>query len=153
MSHLLIGIAAQNNTILARESVSVRNHPGMHSDCILLCCHCSVASFAWHHAQVWLQRFAWTEQKLASRIEKRNALPKDPILLRDEPMFCFETAVKLLYWAGFVYEHEEVRHLDTQRHKTPHCVDCDSNVVLVSKVLLFFAAQVNFLSSSRSCGI
>lgn len=23
-------------------------------------------------------------------------------------MFCFETAVKLLYWCGFVYEHEEV---------------------------------------------
>ena len=58
--------------------------------------------------QVWLQRFAWTEQKLAARVKKRDSLPKDPILLRDEPMFCFETAVKLLYWAGFVYEHDEV---------------------------------------------
>ena len=57
---------------------------------------------------MWLQRFAWTEQKLAGRIKKRNSLPKDPTLLRDEPMFCFETAVKLLYWAGFVYEHDEV---------------------------------------------
>lgn len=87
----------------------------MHNDCILLsrqsCC-CLVANFALHHAQVWLQRFAWTEQKLASRKEKRDALPKDPTLLRDEPMFCFETAVKLLYWAGFVYEHAEVRCLD-----------------------------------------
>lgn len=69
-----------------------------------------------HHAQVWLQRFAWTEQKLASRIEKRNALPKDPMLLRDEPMFCFETALKLLYWAGFVYEHEEVRFPIRESH-------------------------------------
>lgn len=58
--------------------------------------------------QVWLQRFAWTEQKLAACKRKRNALPQDPTLLRDEPMFCFETAVKLLYWAGFVYEHDEV---------------------------------------------
>jgi len=23
-------------------------------------------------------------------------------------MFCFETAVKLLYWSGFVYEDDEV---------------------------------------------
>lgn len=78
--------------------------------------------------QVWLQRFAWTEQKLASRITKRNALPKDPTLLRDEPMFCFETAVKLLYWAGFVYEHEEVRCFDTQHQEKPHRVDCHSEV-------------------------
>ena len=25
-------------------------------------------------------------------------------------MFCLETAVKLLYWCGFAYEHGEVRY-------------------------------------------
>lgn len=29
------------------------------------------------------------------------------MLLQHEPMFCFETAVKLLYWCGFVYEYGE----------------------------------------------
>ena len=58
--------------------------------------------------QIWLQRFAWTEQHLESCIRARNELPLDTSLLCTEPMFCFETAVKLLYWCGFVYEHEEV---------------------------------------------
>ncbi|KAL3158681.1 hypothetical protein ABBQ32_011423 [Trebouxia sp. C0010 RCD-2024] len=68
--------------------------------------------------QVWLQRFAWTEQKLAACKRKRDALPQDPTLLRDEPMFCFETAVKLLYWAGFVYEHEEGRKVMDRTEET-----------------------------------
>ena len=29
-------------------------------------------------------------------------------LLEQEPLFCFETAVKLLYWCGFAYEYDEV---------------------------------------------
>lgn len=69
------------------------------------------------------------------------------MLLRDEPMFCFETAVKLLYWAGFVYEHEEVRCFDTQRQERPHCVDCNSRIKSESKLLLCFATQVNFACS------
>ena len=58
--------------------------------------------------QTWVQRFAWTEKHLGSCIRARNELPLDTTLLRKEPMFCFETGVKLLYWCGFVYEHEEV---------------------------------------------
>lgn len=57
--------------------------------------------------QSWLQRFSWTEQLLRGRVARRNALPKDETLLRDEPMFCFETAVKMLYWSAFVYELDE----------------------------------------------
>ena len=65
-----------------------------------LCCQVQVVSMDTRHqccispaalktvppVQAWLQRFAWTDKKL---------------------MFCFETAVKLLYWCGFVYEHNE----------------------------------------------
>ena len=28
--------------------------------------------------------------------------------MHDRPIFCFETAIKLLHWCGFVYEHDEV---------------------------------------------
>ncbi len=35
-------------------------------------------------------------------------MPEDECLIEAEPMFCFETAVKLLYWSGFVYEDDEV---------------------------------------------
>ena len=58
--------------------------------------------------QSWLQRFAWTEQNLGKRMARRNLIPQDPTLLRDEPMFCFETTVKMLYWSAFVYELDEV---------------------------------------------
>lgn len=57
--------------------------------------------------QVWLQQFAWTEQSHAAKIQKRNAMPEDECLMAGEPMFCFETAVKLLYWSGFVYKDDE----------------------------------------------
>ena len=63
---------------------------------------------AFSSVQSWLQRFAWTEQNLVKRVVRRNAIPKDETLLRDEPMFCFETAVKMLYWSAFVYELDEV---------------------------------------------
>ncbi len=29
--------------------------------------------------------------------------------LRREPMFCFETAMNMLYWSALVYDYEEVR--------------------------------------------
>ncbi|KAL0040544.1 hypothetical protein WJX77_010258 [Trebouxia sp. C0004] len=57
--------------------------------------------------QVWLQQFAWTEQSHEAKIRKRNAMPEDECLIAGEPMFCFETAVKLLYWSGFVYKDDE----------------------------------------------
>ena len=63
----------------------------------------------WPCLQAWLQRFAWTEKKLERRKQARNSLPVDKTLLQGEPMFCFETAVKLLYWCGFVYEHGETK--------------------------------------------
>lgn len=73
--------------------------------------------------QTWLQRFAWTEQNLDAAVKQRNALPLDKLLLDREPMFCFETAVKLLYWCGFVYEHQEVSSIKQSkaRSDSPRC--------------------------------
>lgn len=60
--------------------------------------------------QVWLQEFAWTEGDLASKREERSSsLPPgaDVEALDREPMWCFETAVKLMYWSFLCYDYEE----------------------------------------------
>ncbi|KAL3155310.1 hypothetical protein ABBQ38_010874 [Trebouxia sp. C0009 RCD-2024] len=54
---------------------------------------------------VWLQEFAWTEADKPIKLEARSSMvPKDADLAR-QPMFCFETMMKLLYWSCFVYDH------------------------------------------------
>ena len=48
--------------------------------------------------QVWLQEFSWTEASQAEQTARRNAHaqgPREAALLAAEPMFCFETALKL----------------------------------------------------------
>lgn len=56
--------------------------------------------------QVWLQEFSWTEKKLPDLVAARNE-SQDPELLQ-QPMFCFETALKAFYWSGLVYDCPEV---------------------------------------------
>ena len=48
---------------------------------------------------VWLQDFAWLQSDLPRKLAARQARP-------EEPMFCFELALKLLYWAALVYYTE-----------------------------------------------
>ena len=58
-------------------------------------------------AQEFLKRFAWAEEKLKLKL-------KDSQLQTSEaasPIFCFETAIKLLYWCALVYEFGEVSAL------------------------------------------
>ena len=57
-----------------------------------------------------MQYFAWTERSLSTRVEQRYELGslQEKTALAEEPMFCFEMAVKLLYWCGLVYELDEV---------------------------------------------
>eukprot|EP00884_Botryococcus_braunii_P020513 jgi/Botrbrau1/7145/Bobra.0143s0021.4 len=57
--------------------------------------------------QVWLQMFSWTEKDLPVKLGERALLVNNPAGLTNEPMFCYETAVKLLYWAGLAYEVDE----------------------------------------------
>lgn len=47
----------------------------------------------------WLQQYAWLEVELPRRLARRPGR-------RGEPMFCFETALKLCYWADLAYELE-----------------------------------------------
>ncbi|KAK9823190.1 hypothetical protein WJX72_000942 [[Myrmecia] bisecta] len=56
---------------------------------------------------VWLQDFAWTEEDKPRKLAARLAmLPICPAIL-DEPLFCFETAVKMFYWSALVYRYQE----------------------------------------------
>ena len=48
--------------------------------------------------QVWLQEFAWSEGSQAQQTARRNAHAqgqREAALLAAQPMFCFETALKL----------------------------------------------------------
>lgn len=60
--------------------------------------------------QVWLQSFAWTENSLSAKKDSRSAVGtlQEGATLAQEPRFCFETSVKLLYWCGMAYEYQEV---------------------------------------------
>ena len=67
--------------------------------------------------QVWLQEWAWTESGKAQDVDRRDAgdtsAATDLGRLHKEPMFCFESCIKLLYWTALVYDHrlDEVRYL------------------------------------------
>ncbi|KAG2490690.1 hypothetical protein HYH03_010852 [Edaphochlamys debaryana] len=63
--------------------------------------------------QATLQRFAWTEAGLPRALQRRLAslpphtAPRNRERLEGEPMFCFETAVKLCYWCEHAYDYDE----------------------------------------------
>ncbi|KFM23579.1 hypothetical protein F751_2838 [Auxenochlorella protothecoides] len=49
---------------------------------------------------VWLQNFVWNEE------EQEAALAERPPIYAKEPLFCFETAVKALYYSMLVYYYK-----------------------------------------------
>ncbi len=58
--------------------------------------------------QTWLQEFAWTEREKPEKVAVRNQTLHSNAALVQEPMFCFETTLKLFYWTALVYDHKEV---------------------------------------------
>ena len=62
--------------------------------------------------QVWLQEFAWTEDDFSKkRSERVSSLPEgsfEGFCMDCEPMFCFETAVKAMYWSFLAYDRGEL---------------------------------------------
>lgn len=69
--------------------------------------------------QVWLQEFAWSEVNKREHKAARD-MSSGPgghqqdnqrlqAELQAEPMFCFETAMNMLYWSALVYDCDEVR--------------------------------------------
>ena len=54
--------------------------------------------------QMWLQDFAWTVDDLPGKHASRNVKLGNKPSLRQEPIFCFELAIRLFYWTCLVYE-------------------------------------------------
>jgi len=57
--------------------------------------------------QTWLQEFAWSEKQLPKAISRRNAKLAGSRALAEKPMFCIETAIKLLYYSRLTYKVSE----------------------------------------------
>ena len=53
--------------------------------------------------RAWLQEFCWTSSELPVALRRRNAKLSASKKLAKEPMFCIETAIKLLYFSNLVY--------------------------------------------------
>ncbi|KAK9843872.1 hypothetical protein WJX84_004447 [Apatococcus fuscideae] len=62
-----------------------------------------------HHpaVQAGYQVFAWAERQIEGRRRYRQRFAPTDEGLRQEPMFCVERALKLLYCAALAYDHEE----------------------------------------------
>lgn len=57
--------------------------------------------------QTLLEQFAWLEADKQSLIDARNA--GHSAAVAQQPLFCFETCIKLFYWSNVVYAIQEVR--------------------------------------------
>lgn len=55
----------------------------------------------------WLQEFSWTNAEHPLALNRRNSKLSTKTPLRQEPMFCVETAIKLLYFSNLVYSIED----------------------------------------------
>ena len=61
--------------------------------------------------QMWLQAFAWSEKGKVKRLEARTRAAQYFPSIKAEPMFCFETACKLLYWSTLIYKYSAVQEV------------------------------------------
>lgn len=74
-----------------------------HQNCISESCNsCSTL-------QAWLQELTWTEADKPFKLAARSAMLPDDAKMQQQPMFCYETMLNLLYWSCLVYDHDRVR--------------------------------------------
>ena len=64
--------------------------------------------------QSLLEKFSWLEVEKVPLIKARNE--KASNFVSEQPMFCFETAIKLFYWSNVVYAYKEVWMAFWQAH-------------------------------------
>jgi hypothetical protein len=62
--------------------------------------------------QTWLQEYAWSEKQVPEAVRRRNAKLAGSSTLAEKPMFCIETAIKMLYYAKFAYNVTEKSVVD-----------------------------------------
>ncbi len=58
--------------------------------------------------QAGYQVFSWADDQIESRKHHRRKYAQGDASLDHEPMFCFELALKLLYFSALAYDLEEV---------------------------------------------
>ena len=56
--------------------------------------------------QTLLEQFAWMEADKQGVIDTRNKGHSRAVT--EQPLFCFETCIKLFYWSNVVYAFKEV---------------------------------------------
>ena len=60
---------------------------------------------------MWQQQFAWTEAGKEAKLVARSALLSPIDKLAQQPLFCFETMMHLIYFSCLVYDYKRVRHI------------------------------------------
>ena len=58
---------------------------------------------------MWEQEFAWTEVDKPVMVAARALTVPDDHKLNEQPIFCFETMMHMLYWSSIVYDYKRVR--------------------------------------------
>ena len=71
--------------------------------------------------QIWEQEFAWTEADKPVKLAARALTVPKGSSLNQQPMFCFQTMLKMWYWSGLVYDHQRVRSSCTVATLTVKC--------------------------------
>lgn len=61
--------------------------------------------------QMWQQQFAWTEAGKEAKLVARSALLPPTDKLAQQPLFCFETMMHLIYFSCLVYDYKRVRNI------------------------------------------
>jgi len=88
--------------------------------------------------QTWLQEFAWSEKQLPEAISRRNAKLAGSRALAENPMFCIETAIKLLYYSRLTYkvnEKEFARLSDGDNDTSSNAIGTMTDEKMITKQL------------------
>ena len=59
--------------------------------------------------QIWEQEFAWAEADKPVKLAARALTVPEGSSLTQQPIFCFETMMKMWYWSCLVYDYQRVR--------------------------------------------
>jgi len=58
--------------------------------------------------QAWEQEFAWTEAEKPVKMAAKALMVADSQNMSQQPIFCFETMMHMLYWSCLVYDYKRV---------------------------------------------
>ena len=95
--------------------------------------------------QTWEQEFAWTEADMPIKLAARALTVPEGSSLNQQPIFCFETMMKMWYWSCLVYDHRRV-HSACLHTSCTVCVAPCSNAYVVAILALGCMAALHTVS-------